>query len=427
MSTALNPETEYPFFFTWKAQRDARPINITGGSGAYFETDEGESWLDLGSLIYQANIGHGNTRVMEAVKKQAEEFCLSLPQCVFPAKVELAERLLEKAPDGFSKVFFTLGGSEAIENALKIARLFTGRHKLISRYRSYHGASFGALTLTGDWRRPPMEPGLAGVVHAMPCFCREAPGGRCEDDCGHSGIHHIAEVLEYEGPGTVAAVVVEPIPGANGVLIPPPGYLPAVREACDRHGTLLIADEVLTGFGRTGKWFAYEHFGATPDIIAIGKGLTGGYGTLGAVMVHDRIARFFDDQILYAGLTGYAHPLACAAALESIKVYEDEQLIERAAKLESSFIEGLESLRSTLSSKKSFIRSLGLLGILEIEGASDHEWAALQRAVDARKLHLHLRPRVGGLMLAPPLIISKDDLEKGFSLLRDSLGEAMNS
>lgn len=233
----------YPFFFTWSAQKDKRPIHLVGGEGATFVTSDGERWLDLGALIYNANLGHGHPRMIEAIKAQADRLCLTLPGAVYPEKTELAERLLSIAPEGFrnGKVFFTLGGSDANENAIKITRSFTGRHKLMARYRSYHGATLGAVSLSGDWRRTAAEPGIPGVVHVD------------DLDPGDETVTHIPKVLDLEGHGTVAAVFLESVVGGNGVLIPPRGYLQMVRRACDEHGTLLVMDEVLSGFGRTGK------------------------------------------------------------------------------------------------------------------------------------------------------------------------------
>jgi hypothetical protein len=230
-------------------------------------------------------------------------------------------------------VFFTLSGAEANENAIKIARMVTGRLKMVSRYRSYHGASLGALTLTGDWRRVPLEPGIPGVVHVPDCYCDRCPFGKTLATCQRECATHIGSVLRLEGAGTVAGVILEPVPGANGALVPPPEYWPIVRAATEADGALLIADEVLTGFGRTGTAFGFQHWGVTPDLITVAKGLASGYATIGAVIVHDRVARHFDDHVLACGLTYYAHPLACAAAVETLKVYEDEQLFARSAAL----------------------------------------------------------------------------------------------
>ncbi|MCA9602122.1 MAG: aminotransferase class III-fold pyridoxal phosphate-dependent enzyme, partial [Myxococcales bacterium] len=261
----------YPFFFTWTAQQNAKPLDIRGGEGAWFDTADGARWLDMGSLVFQASLGHGNRRMVHAIKAQAERLALSYPSAVYPEKVALAEKLLAHAPPGFSKVFFTLGGSDATENAIKIARLASGRHKLISRYRSYHGATMGAVSLGGDYRRPPVEPGLAGVVH-VDDFAFMARGEK-----GAKPQSQIPSILELEGPSTVAAVFLESVVGANGALIPPPGYLEEVRAACDAHGVLLVMDEVLAGFGRTGKWFAFQHYGIQPDLVTCAKGLTSSY------------------------------------------------------------------------------------------------------------------------------------------------------
>src|SRR5215468_2545421 len=299
---------DYPFFFTWSAQNAVKPIELTGGEGAWFTTADGSRWLDLGSLAYQVSAGHGRKRIVEAIKRQADELCLGMANAVFPAKVELAERLLAMAGPGFSKVFFTLGGAEANENALKIARQVTNRIKLVSRYRSYHGASMGALSLTGDWRRTLMEPGIAGVVHVQDCYCDRCPFGKRVDSCARECATHIGQTMALEGHRSVAAVILEPVPGANGVLVPPAEYWPLVRAACDAEGALLIADEVLTGFGRTGKPFGFQHWDVVPDLITTAKGLASGYATIGAVIVHERIAKHFDEHVLACGLTYYAHP-----------------------------------------------------------------------------------------------------------------------
>lgn len=411
---------EHPFFFTWTAQDKARPLHITGGEGSWFETADGGRWLDMGALVYQANLGHGHPRMVEAVVKQAQSLCLSTPSAVYPAKTRLAEQLLELAPPGFSKVFFTLGGSEANENALKMARMVTGRHKALSRYRSYHGATMGALTLSGDWRRPPLEPGLPGVVHAMDCYCDRCPFGKTLDTCQRECAHHIDQIMTLDGPGTFGAVFLEPVPGANGVLVPPSDYWPIVREACDRHGALLVADEVLTGFGRTGRWFAFQHYDVVPDMITIGKALTGGYGTLGAVLVHDRIARHFDTQTLAAGLTHYAHPLGCAAGVAAIDVYREEGLIDRAAELEPVFLGALEAMRARHPERITVTRGQGLLAAMEIE-ASPSEWKALIDGLWARRVYTHPKPATGMLVLSPPLCVSEAELTEGLARIEAAI------
>jgi taurine--2-oxoglutarate transaminase len=414
---------DYPFFFTWSAQSTVKPVELTGGDGAWFTTSDGGRWLDLGSLSYQVNAGHGRKRIVEAIKRQADQLCLSTAHAVFPAKIELAERLLRLAGPGFSKVFFTLGGAEANENAIKIARLVTGRYKVVSRYRSYHGASMGALTLTGDWRRTLVEPGLAGVIHAHDCYCDRCPFGQKVTSCARECASHIATTMKLEGTRSVAAVILEPVPGANGVLVPPAGYWTMVREACDAQGALLIADEVLTGFGRTGSAFCHQQpqWGITPDIITCAKGITSGYQPLGAVIVHDRVARYFDANILACGLTYYAHPTACAAGVETLKLYEDEKLFENAARLAPVLAHELGLIQARLG-VASFVRSVGLLGALElVDEAPALAWSQLERELAARRLSLHNDGRRGSCIVAPPLCITQDELVAGMRGFGDAM------
>jgi taurine---2-oxoglutarate transaminase len=416
--------SEHPFFFTWTEQRGARGVTVSGGEGAWFTTDDGSRWLDLGSLSYQASLGHGDRRVIDAIKRQADELCIAGATTVFPAKVELAERLLALAPEGYRKVFFTLGGAEANENALKIARLVTGRYKVLSRYRSYHGATMGALSLTGDWRRPMAEPGIPGAIHALDCYCDRCPFGKRVESCARECATHIGDLLSLEGRGSVAAVFLEPVPGANGVLVPPPEYWPMVREACDRDGALLVADEVLTGFGRTGRCFGFEHFGVVPDLITVAKALTGGYAPLGAVLVHDRIASHFDERVLACGLTAYAHPLGCAAGVATLAAYEEDRLFERAAALEPVLLGALEQVRARAGRAVFAIRGLGLLAAVELE-LDEAGWRALVSGLGERRLSAHVDPRRGTVIFAPPLIIAEDELTAGIAGFGDALVAAL--
>lgn len=427
------PRTYAPFFFTWSAQGEMGgqgemgvvgeapapvPLHITGGEGARFFTADGATWLDLGSMAYNANLGHGHPRMVAAIKAQADRLCVVLPNAIYPEKQRLAERLLEKCPPGFTKVFFTLGGSEATENALKIARLYTGRHKALSRYRSYHGATMGALSLTGDYRRPPLEPGLPGAVKALDCYCDRCPFGQKYPGCNVDCASHIRDVLALEGG--IGAVFLEPVPGANGVLVPPPEYWPEVRRACDDHGALLVADEVLTGFGRTGRFFGFEHFDVVPDLITCSKGLTGGYGVLGAVLVHERVAAHFEANVLYAGLTHYAHPLGVAAALEAISVYEEEQLVARAAALSPQLRAALEALARDHAEVVRHVRGIGLLFALELDLPAAR-LPVLAAELQARRVHVHLRKEPRCLILAPPLCIAPEDLASGVALVGEAL------
>ena len=399
-----------PFFFTWSSQADARGVEIVGGEGAWFETAGGERWLDFGSLTYHANLGHGHPRMIAAVREQAARLCLTMPKAVYPEKRRLAERLCELAGEGFTKVFFTLGGSEANENAIKIARLATGRHKVLSRYRSYHGATLGALSLTGDYRRPPLEPLAVGAVKMLDCHCDACPFGQRVETCKVECATQLDEILPREA--NVAAVFLEPVPGANGVLVPPDAYWPAVRDACDRHGALLVADEVLTGFGRCGRWFAHQRWGVTPDMITLSKGLTAGYGVLGAVVVHERVAKHFEQHTLLAGLTQYAHPLGVAAALEAIAVYEDEGLIERAEALGPVLREGLEAMRERAPIKH--VRSLGLLAALELD-VDEARMHAIGAALKKERLHCFVRADERTVVVAPPLCLTDEDLAEGLA------------
>ncbi len=405
--------TDHPFFFTWQAQKDATPVEMTGGEGAFFHTPDGPV-LDLGGLSYQMNLGHGRKRVTDAIKAQADRLCVCLPSGTFPEKTALAEALLAKAPEGFSRVFFCLGGSDANEHALKIARLATGRYKTLSRYRSYHGSSMGAVSMTGDWRRNAVEPGMVGAVHVMDLDGQagDLPNGTA-----------IPRMLELEG--NVAAVFLEPIVGANGVLIPPDGYFQAVRKACDAHGTLLVCDEVLVGFGRTGKFFAFEHFDVEPDIITCGKALTGGYGVLGAVLVHDRVAQKFEEQTLATGLTHYAHPLGVAAALETLRVMDDEGLVEAAASLEAPLAEMIQSLIEK-HDKVLRYRIKGLLAGIDLD-LTEAQLGQLRAALRARHVHVHvkgerqLRGPGGAIVLSPPLSITVDELRDGMARIDSAL------
>jgi taurine--2-oxoglutarate transaminase len=397
-----------PFFYTWMAQKGARGREVVGGEGAWFRTSDGGRWLDLGSLAYQAHLGLGHPRMIAAIERQARQLCVAAAWADYPAKHELAERLLAMAPPGFArgKVFYTLGGSEAMENAMKIARLVTGRLKFVARYRSYHGASLGALSLTGDYRRPPLEPLLPGVVRLV------------SDDPGA-----LEEILTGEA-GTVAAVVLEPVTGANGVHLPPPGFFAGVRAACDRHGTLLVCDEVLTGFGRTGRALAIEHEGIEPDMITLAKGVTAGYSPLGAVLVHERIARHFDERVLWAGLTNYAHPLGCAAGVEAMSIYAEEKLFARAAELEPVLQAPLAALAERFPGRISQPRGRGLLAAVDV-ALDPPAWQRLESEIERRRLHVHSSAKRASIILAPPLIIGRDELTAGLGELASAAAAAI--
>jgi taurine--2-oxoglutarate transaminase len=402
-------------FFTWSAQRDAVPLEIAGGAGAWFDTTDGARWLDLGSTTWNALLGHGHPAMRRALVQAAERGLVASPSAVFPDKARAAELLLEVAPPGLrgGKVFICLSGAEANENAVKMARLVTGRRKVVYRSRSYHGATLAMLSLSGDPRRAPFDPGL--------------PDGVCWDDpyAAAPGPGDLESVLLREGPGTVAAVLLEGVVGANGVLVPPPGYWKRVRALCDRFGVLLIADEVLSGFGRTGRWFAVDHDGISPDLLTCAKGLTAGYAPGGAVIASARIARHFDDHVLSCGLTAYAHPLTCAAIVAAVTTYRDDDLIARAARLGEALRGQLGAFAAAHRCVRE-VRGVGLLWALDLDvAASPAGPGTMARlAAELRARHLHLHKRDGTIFLAPPLVIGEDDLVTGVARVGEALEAA---
>jgi len=422
-------------FYTWTAQNKAEPLPIVGGEGARFRTADGALWWDLGSMTWNAALGHGHPRMIAAMTAAASRGLLVYPTAVFPDKARAGELLVEVAPAGASKAFICLSGAEANENAVKMARLYTGRSKIVARTQSYHGATLAMLSLSGDPRRLPFEPGLPGVLRMASPYCYRCPFGLRPIDCGLACADDLETVLRREGPDTVAAVILEGIVGANGVLVPPAGYFRRVRELCDRYGILLIADEVLSGFGRTGRWFAIDHDGVSPDLLTVGKGVTAGYAPGGAVVVSERIARHFDDQTLLCGLTSYAHPLVCAAMVAAIETLRDEHLVERAAALGAWWQPQLQALAAHRPIVGE-VRGLGLLWALElVEPASTADADAsaprpplapqktkrLAELLRARHVHLHRRENL--FYLAPPLIADQAFLTEATGLLAEALDE----
>ena len=317
-------------FFSWSVQGALDPIAIDRAEGVYLYTPEGRRILDFNSQLMSVNIGHGDRRVVDAITAQALKLQYVQPAFVTEIRARLGAKLAEILPGDLDKVFFTLGGAEAIENAIKLARHFTGRYKVLARYRSYHGATMGAMTLTGDPRRWPNEPGLVGVVR----YPDTHRWGEAEPRPVAESLQGLEDVIRYEGPHTIAAVFLETIVGTNGILIPPDGYIQGVREICDRNDILMVADEVMAGFGRTGRWFAVDHWGVTPDLMTMAKGLTSSYLPLGAVAMRHEIAEKFETMMFYGGLTYSSHPVSLAASLATIAVYEEDGLIENAARLD---------------------------------------------------------------------------------------------
>src|SRR5881296_3557952 len=316
---------------SWSVQNALNPIPVAGAEGRYFWDYDGKRYLDFASQLVNLSLGHQHPRLVAAIKEQADKLCTIGPPMATEPRSTLARLLAEVTPGDLSMAFFTNGGAEANENAIKLARWYTGRHKVIARYRSYHGATAGAITLTGDPRRWPAEPGLPGVVRMFDPYTYRCPAGHPDPCPVCTGAPHLEEILQYEGAHTVAAVILETVVGTNGIIVPPDGYLQAIREVCDHHGILLIADEVMAGFGRTGKWFGVENWDIVPDILTVAKGINSGYVPLGAMIVREPIAEWVRDKFFAGGLTYSGHPLACAAAVASIEVFREERVVENAA------------------------------------------------------------------------------------------------
>ena len=351
--------------FEFSVQADVSPIPVARAKGVFFWDANGKRYLDFNSQLMSVNIGHGDPRVTQAIKSQADKLVYANPYMATEPRAQLGRMLAEIAPGDMDKVFFTLGGAESNEYAIRIARQVTGRQKIIVRYRSYHGATAGSATLTGDPRRFGAEPGIPGVCrildpHRYRCgFCQNLPA--CTLQC----LRHVEEVIDFERPQNVAAVMMETVTGTNGIIIPPDGYLQGLRALCDRHGILLILDEVMAGFGRTGKWFAADHWQVVPDIMTIAKGLTSSYLPLGGVVMRRKVASYFDDHFFYGGLTYSAHPMSCAAAIATLRVYQEDRLIENAARLGLVLARELEKLKQKHPSVGD-VRSIGLFSILEL-------------------------------------------------------------
>jgi len=408
--------------FEWAPQTKVDPIPVARAEGVYFWTPEGKRYLDFNSQLMCSNIGHSHPKVVKAIQQQAATLAYANPFMATEPRARLGAKLVGITPGDIDTFFFTNGGAEAVENAIRVARVATGRHKLLVRYRSYHGGTAGALSLTGDPRRWAAEPGLPGIVRA-PEFHK---WGRRDPEPVDVCLRELEEVIRYEGGANIAAFILETVVGTNGLLIPPDGYLQGVREICDRHGILLIADEVMAGFGRTGRWFAVDHWNVVPDIMTMAKGLTSAYVQLGAVGLRPQIARAFQERAFPGGLTYNSHTLGCATALATIAVYEEEGLIENAQKMGRILRERMQELERKHPSVGA-TRSIGLFGIFELvrdrssyeplapfNGASE-EMAALNRFFREQGLFAFVRWNT--FFTNPPLIVTEQQLEEGLSVI----------
>ncbi len=412
--------------FSWSVQNALDPIAIDHAEGVYLYTPEGRRILDFNAQLMSVNIGHGDRRVIDAMHEQALKLQFVQPAFATEIRARLGAKLAEILPGDMNKVFFTLGGAEAIENAIKLARHYTGRYKVLARYRAYHGATFGAMTLTGDPRRWANEPGLVGVIR----YPDTHRWGEAEPRPVAESLQGLEDVIRYEGPSSIAAVFLETIVGTNGILIPPDGYIAGVRELCDRHGILMVCDEVMAGFGRTGRWFAVDHWDVVPDLMTMAKGLTSSYLPLGAVAMRDTISEAMEGRMFFGGLTYSSHPVSLAAALATISVYEEDDLIGNAARLDGVMRGHHEALAAKHPSVGAH-RNLGLFGIVELVRSRD-PWTPITpfngTSDEMKAVGKFLRDNGVYTMIAnnaihtnPPLCITAEQLAEGFDVIDRAL------
>ena len=434
MSEDYYREMEKKYVYgTWRYENTWNPVVVDSADGCHFTSLSGKRYLDLSSQLMCSNIGHRSQAVIDAISEQAEKLCYAAPGFATVPAALLGQKLAEITPTGLTKSFLTNGGAEANEAAIKIARLYTGKTKLISRYRSYHGASSGAIALTGD-PRTQYAVGMPGVVRAPDCYCYRCPFGKEYPGCGVTCAEYVDEIIRMEGPGTVAGVVVEPIVGSNGILVPPDPYVPRLREICDDHGVLLIDDEVMAGFGRTGRMFCIEHWGVEPDIMSMAKGITGALFPVGATITSQEIADHFDQpgNLFSHGQTYAMHPLGCAAALAALQEYEDKGLVENAARM-GRYLE--KRLRGLAESHKSVgdVRGKGLFWGVElvrdretrepfVTRKEKFEPNTLKRvSAAAMEMGVYVVNIINTLIVAPPLIATEVEIDEGIEVLDRAL------
>ena len=423
-------------FWTWSAQGKVKPIPVTRAEGVYFWDANGKRYLDFNSMTMCVNIGHGNQKVINAIIEQARALPYAAPGMATRPRAEVGRLLAEITPGNLDTFLYTLGGADANENAIKLARAFTGKHKILTRYRSYHGASAGAMALTGDPRRWPWEPALMpGVVHFLDPYRYRSTFHRTnpeisEAEFARDYLNHLEEIILYEGPETIAAILMESVTGTNGIIIPPEGYMQGVRALCDQYGILMIADEVMSGFGRTGKWFAIDHWQVTPDLLTMAKGLTSAYAPLGAVAMKPEIAARFKDEVYQGGLTYNAHPISLAAAAANIQVMKEERLVENSAAMGPVLHQLLTELGENHPAVGD-VRSIGLFGIIELVrdrqsrapltawNQSSPTMNALRQELLDKGLFLYTHWHT--ILIIPPLIINEAQLREGFAVIDQAL------
>jgi len=421
--------------FSWSKQKGIAPIAVKYGEGVYLYDYDGKRYIDFSSGLMNVNIGHGNQRVTEAVMKQMQEVSYVTPSCVTKVRGALGKKVASLAPEGLNRTLFTIGGAEAIDNAVKLARMYTGRHKILCRYQAYHGATYGAMSAGGDPRKLASDAQQApNFVHVdIPIAYRWEYG---EENLLKDAVANLERVIAFEGPQNIAAILLEGESGSSGCLKYPVGYMKKVRQLCDRHGILLIADEVMSGWGRTGKWFGVENHEIIPDMIATAKGITAGYLPLGALIVSDKIASQFDDKVLFLGLTYSAHPVCCAAGLEVLKIYEDDGLIDNTVAMGKYVDERMEELKKKHPSIGDW-RNTGLLGCIELVknrkskeamapyNAKPDEMAVMNKvAARLKDLGMYTFVRWNYIFVAPPLCINKEQVDEGLAMISDAISIA---
>jgi len=424
--------------FSWSKQAGLNPINVERGEGVYIYDRDGKKYLDFSSQLICVNIGHGNKKVQQAIADQMDEVSYVFPGMITKARGELGKKLAEITPGTLNRTFFTLGGAEAIENAMKLARVYTGRAKIITQYRSYHGATYAAISAGGDPRKHAVDSqAMPNIVHVEnPYFYRCPWGSATPEECGDYCADNMERVIQYENPNSIAAIIMEGESGSSGCIKYPPGYWKKIRAIADKYGILIIDDEVMCGFGRTGKWFGIDNHGVEPDMMCIAKGLTSGYLPLGALIVKEEIAKHFDDKALPLGLTYSAHPVSCAAAIANIAIYEEDNLIDNAANMGKYVEQKVEELKAKHPSIGDF-RNTGLLGCIELvknretkepvtpwNAAPDEMEVSNRMAAKIRELGMFTFVRWNWIFIAPPLCITKEEIDEGMDIISQAIAIA---
>jgi len=418
---------------SWSKQKNINPISVEKGDGIYFWDYDGNRYSDMSSQLVNMNLGFGNKAIGDAIKEQVDKYCFVGPSYGAESRAKLSKKIIELMPDNMGKVFFTNAGAESNENAVKIARMFTGKSKIFSRYRSYHGSSFGAGNLTGEPRRYALEPGVPGFVKFFdPYIYREAIEFESEETATKYYLAKLREQILYEGCDSIAGIVLETITGSNGIIIPPKGYLPGVRKLCDEFNILMICDEVMTGWGRTGKMFAFENFDVKPDIVTFAKGVTCGYVQLGGVIVSKEIAAYFDDNLLSCGLTYSGHPLACAAGVACVNYYEEADILSNVNKVSKVLGEKLEEMKASHPCVGD-VRYIGLFSAIELVKDKETKEPMVPYGKDPQgimgKIINMLKEKMfmtysheNMILVAPPLIITEEQLVEELVKLDEVLG-----